>query len=30
MAPVMNMSGQLQTKAGDLDKAPLYVVCADV
>lgn len=24
------MSGQLQTKAGDLDKAPLYVVCADV
>lgn len=23
MAPVMNMSGQLQTKAGDLDKAPL-------
>lgn len=24
------MSGQLQTKADDLDKAPLYVVCADV
>lgn len=30
MAPVMNMSGQLQTKACDLDKAPLYVVRADV
>lgn len=26
MAPVMNMSGQLQTKARDLDKTPLYVV----
>lgn len=28
MAPVMNMSRQLQTKARDLDKAPLYVVSA--
>lgn len=28
MAPVMNMSGQLQTKACDLDEAPLYVVSA--
>lgn len=26
MAPVMNMSRQLQTKACDLDKTPLYVV----
>lgn len=29
MAPVMNMSGQLQTKAYDLDKASLYAV-ADI
>ncbi len=28
MAPVMNMSRQLQTKARDLDKTPLYVVSA--
>lgn len=28
MAQVMNMSRQLQTKACDLDKAPLYVVSA--
>lgn len=28
MAPVMNMSRQLQTKAHDMDKTPLYVVSA--